>query len=140
MNLTQRFEVQRSRDEVVELLCSDETLLELLPEGETEIVESEGDTRTTRTRYTALGREGVATFEFTFLMDGNIVFEKVCDGNVWQELKGRVEVEELAEDRCRVVIELSGQTKALVPEFTIKGAMQDQIEEMKVGLKLWLTE
>ena len=67
MDLKKRFTVARPRDEVVERLCCDETLLDLMSRGETEIVESRGDHRTTRTRYTALGREGVATFRFTFL-------------------------------------------------------------------------
>ena len=39
MNLTEHFEVMRPRDDVVELLCHDETLLELLPQGDTKIIE-----------------------------------------------------------------------------------------------------
>ena len=89
MRVEKTFEVNRSRDEVVDLLCRDETLLALLP-GETEIVASEGDHRTMRTHYRALGRDGVATFDFTFLMDGNIRFQKVCDGRIWRELSGEV--------------------------------------------------
>jgi hypothetical protein len=34
-----------------------------------------------------------------------------------------------------VRIEMEGRTKTLVPEFTIKGPMQDQIEEMAKALK-----
>ncbi len=37
--------------------------------------------------------------------------------------------------RTRVRIELEGRTRALVPEFTIKGPMQDQLEQMAKGLK-----
>ncbi len=135
MKQSRRFEVARSRDAVVERLCCDETLLELLPQGETEIVESDGDHRTTRTHYTALGRSGTVTFHFTFLMDGNVRFEKVCDGNVWRELKGFVGVEEISDDRCEVSIELKGSTKALVPEFTIRGPMEEQISEMSRALE-----
>ena len=135
MQLSQRFEVGLPRDEVVDRLCRDETLLGLLPEGDTEIVDRAGDRRTARTRYTALGREGVATFHFDYLMDGGVRFEKICDGRVWRELKGRVEVEELADDRCEVRIDLDGRTKSLVPEFTIKGPMDDQIRQMSANLK-----
>lgn len=135
MNLTESFEVMRPRDDVVELLCSDETLLGLLPQGDTEIVESEGDHRTTETRYRALGREGVATFHFTFQMDGSVRFEKLCDGNVWKRLEGLVSVEELDDESCEVRIELSGRTKSLVPEFTIKGPMEDQIQDMTAALE-----
>jgi carbon monoxide dehydrogenase subunit G len=135
MNLTERFEVARPRDEVVELLCCDEALLELMSQGETEIVDRDGDRRTTETRYTALGREGIATFRFTFLMDGNIRFEKVCDGNVWKKLEGTVSVEEIDAGSCEIEIELSGKTRALVPEFTIKGPMEEQIRDMTRALE-----
>ena len=135
MDLSERFEVARPRDDVVELLCCDEALLELLPQGDTEIVERDGDRRTTETRYTALGMEGVATFHFTFLMDGNIRFEKVCDGRVWKRLAGLVSVEEIDDEHCEVTIELSGRTKALVPEITIRGPMEEQIQEMTAALE-----
>jgi len=135
MYLTERFEVARARDEVVERLCCDGTLLELMSQGETEIVARDGDHRTTRTRYTALGREGVVTFHFTFLMDGGVRFEKVCDGNVWKKLEGSVSVEEIDDDLCEVTIELSGKTKSLIPEFTIKGPMEEQIRSMTDALE-----
>ena len=135
MHLANSFRVMRTRDDVVELLCSDETLLGLVPHGQTEIIESAGDRRTTETRYRALGREGIATFHFTFLLDGGVRFEKVCDGNVWKRLEGRVSVEERETERCDVRIEISGRTKSLVPEFTIKAPIEDQIQEMTAALK-----
>ena len=133
MQLEQHFEVDRSRDDVVALLCRDETLLKLLP-GDTEIVKSEGDHRTMRTHYQALGREGVATFDFTFLVDGNLRFEKVCDGRIWRQLSGEVEVEELGEG-AELRIQLNGRTKGLVPEFTIKPSMEEQIQLMSEALR-----
>ncbi len=61
-------------------------------------------------------------------------FEKVCDGNVWRELKGTLRF--VAEgQKTRVRIEMDGRTKSLVPEFTIKGAMRDQIEQMAKALR-----
>ncbi len=134
MRLEKNFDVNRPRDEAVEIVAQDETLLSLFPEGHTELVASEGDRRTTRTHYRALGREGTATFHFTFLLDGSVRFEKVCDGNVWKQLRGEVSFEERGE-RTRVRIELEGSTKAFVPEFTIKGPMQDQIERMAKAVR-----
>ena len=88
MELRKSFRTSLDRDAAVEKLCNDETLESLLP-GDTEIVEREGDRRTTRTRYSALGREGVATFDFEYLMDGNVRFAKRCDGKIWRRLEGR---------------------------------------------------
>ena len=139
MDLSERFEVRRSRDDAVELLCCDDALLELMtsPDGKsaTEIVEREGDRRTTRTRYSALGREGVATFHFTFLMDGNLRFEKRCDGKVWRKLEGHVEVEEIDDSNCEVEIRLSGRTKALVPELAIKAPLKEQMRNMAAAIR-----
>ena len=133
MRVEKSFEVGRGRDDVVKLLCCDDTLLQLLP-GESEIVEREGDNRTVRTHYRALGRDGVATFDFTFLLDGNIRFEKVCDGRIWRELSGEVRVEE-RQGGSQLCIQLSGRTKGFVPEFTIKQPMEEQIEQMTGALR-----
>lgn len=133
MEIKRRFRVERPRDELVERLCCDETLLALLP-GDTELVESRGDTRTTSTRYTALGREGVATFHFTYLLDGDVRFEKQCDGKVWRELSGVVHLEDRGK-RTRVDIKMHGRTKSFVPEFTIKGPMDEQMEQMVEALR-----
>ena len=121
------------RDEAVERLCSDDTLTTLLP-GDSEIVASDGDRRTTRTRYTVLGREGVATFHFTYLLDGNVRFEKQCDGNIWRRLGGSVVVDEDG-DGSLVTIEMEGRTKTLVPELAIKGPLEDQMQAMVDGLR-----
>jgi hypothetical protein len=133
VELRKSFRVALSRDEAVERLDSDETLISLLP-GNTEIVDSSGDRRTTRTRYSALGREGVATFHFTFLLDGNVRFEKVCDGNVWRRLVGSVVVDEDG-DSSVVTIEMEGRTKTLVPELAIKGPLEDQMQTMVDALR-----
>ena len=90
MRLEKNFEVDRLPDFASRVASRDETLLSLFADAKTEIVEREGNRRTTRTHYRALGREGVATFHFHSLPDGRISFEKICDGNVWQELSGTV--------------------------------------------------
>jgi hypothetical protein len=134
MHLEKQFEVKRPRAEAIAITARDETLLGLFPDTKTEIIESTGKRRTARTTYTALGREGIATFHFDFRADGNVDFEKVCDGNVWRELRGTLTFHERS-GNTRVRIEMDGRTKALVPEFTIKGAMRDQIDQMARALR-----
>lgn len=134
MRMEKQFDVKRSRDEASKLLASDETLTDLFPDARTEIVERSERRRTTRTHYRALGREGLATFHFDLEPDGNIHFEKVCDGKVWRELQGAVTLEPHGKG-TRVRIELEGRTRALVPEFTIRAPMQDQIDQMAKALR-----
>ncbi len=134
MRMEKEFVVRRSREEAIVVVRQDETLEGLFPNTETEIVESKANRKTARSHYRALGREGVATFHFTFRPDGEVRFEKVCDGRVWRRLEGRM-CFETAGKGTRVRIEMEGQTRTLVPEFTIRGPMQDQIEQMAKALK-----
>lgn len=134
MHLEKHFDVSAPPERVVERIACDETLTTLFADSPTEIVASEGNRRTTRTRYRALGREGEATFHFSFGADGRVEFEKVCDGRVWRRLVGTVSLRPRG-DGTRVLIEMDGSTKSLVPEFTIRGAMQEQIEEMAAALR-----
>ena len=135
MHLEKEFSVRRDRSEATSIAARDETLQGLFPDTRTEIVERQGARRPTRSHYTALGRAGTATFHFTFQPGGDVSFEKVCDGNVWRELKGTLRFVAEGEKRTRVRIEMDGRTKSLVPEFTIKGAMRDQIEQMAKALR-----
>lgn len=134
MRLEKSFEVDRPPDFSSRIASQDETLLSLFADSKTEIVEREGNRRTTRTHYNALGREGVATFHFHSLPDGRISFEKVCDGNVWQELSGTVVFEKRGAG-TQVTLKMVGRTKALVPEFAIRSPMRDQIEQMASSLR-----
>ncbi len=134
MRLEKSFEVDRPPDFSSRIAAQDETLLSLFADSKTEIVEREGNRRTTRTHYNALGREGVATFHFHSLPDGRISFEKVCDGNVWQELSGTVLFEKRGSG-TQVTLKMVGRTKALVPEFAIRSPMRDQIEQMASSLR-----
>jgi hypothetical protein len=115
-------------------VACDDTLLTLFPETRTEIVESSGERRTLRSHYTALGQPGTATFHFTYVPEQEVRFEKVCDGRVWRELTGSVSFRRRGE-RTRVRIAMDGRTKPLVPEFTIKGAMKDQLDQMARALR-----
>ena len=133
MHIEKHFDVQCSAAEARELVANDDTLLTLFANAESEIVASDGDRRTVRMRYRVLGQDGTATFHFTFLPD-TVRFEKVCDGRVWSELSGTVSF--IARGNgTRVRIEADGRTKSLVPEFTIRGPMKDQIEQMASALR-----
>jgi hypothetical protein len=134
MRLVKEFEVACSREAALAVVGRDETLEGLFPDAQTEIVAHTGSRKTAVSRYRALGREGEATFHFDFLPDGNVAFGKVCDGNVWRRLEGTLTFEE-ERGRTRVRISMEGATKAFVPEFTIKGPMQDQIEQMTRALR-----
>jgi carbon monoxide dehydrogenase subunit G len=136
MQLETSFPVSRSRDEIVDTLFLDETLIALLP-GRSEITKQDGDCKTTSTQFTALGRDGIAVFHFHFLLDGSIRFEKECDGVVWEELSGEVRVEEERRE-TRVCISMEGRTKPMVPEFAIKGPMEDQLLQMSEALRALL--
>jgi len=134
VRLEKNFEVDRPTDFASRIACRDGTLIGLFADAKTEIVEREGDRRTTRTHYHALGREGIATFHFHFLSDGRISFEKVCDGNVWQELSGTVSFKQRG-NGTQVTLKMVGRTKTLVPEFAIRAPMRDQIEQMAASLR-----
>lgn len=134
MHLEKEFDVQCPVEQASALAARNETLVGLFPDTRTEIVADKGVRRTTRTHYTALGREGTATFHFDFLDDGSIAFEKVCDGNVWKQLMGKLSFRE-RRGGTRVRITMEGRTKGLVPEFTIKGPMRDQMEQMAEALR-----
>jgi hypothetical protein len=134
VHLEKEFDVKQPRAAAVALVAQDETLLNLFPDTQTEIVESRGNRRTLRSHYRALGQQGTATFHFEFEPGGEVCFEKVCDGRVWRELKGVVSFTTRSKG-TRVRIVMDGRTKTLVPEFTIRGAMQEQIEQMATALR-----
>lgn len=134
MRLSKEFDVHCGREAAAAVLRDDDVLVGLFPDTETEIVAAEGSRKTTRSRYRALGREGEATFHFDFQQDGSVRFEKVCDGRVWRELEGEVSFTARG-GTTRVRITMDGRTKGFVPEFTIKGPMQEQIDQMAEALR-----
>lgn len=139
MHLEKDFVVDRDPDAARRLCSDDAALIDLFPETRTEIIESKGTRRTLRSHYEALGQPGSATFHFDFVPGDDIHFEKVCDGRIWRELVGRVSFEAKGKG-VRVKLSMDGRTKPLVPEFTIKGTMQEQLDQMAKALKRRLAE
>ncbi len=134
MQIEKHFDVSCSRERAVAVAARKDTLTGLFPDSPTEITESGGGRMTTVTHYTALGRSGSVTFHFDFESDGNLRFEKVCDGNVWSQLSGTLRFEERRRG-TRVYLAMEGRTRTLVPEFTIRGPMKDQLDEMAQALR-----
>lgn len=134
MKLTREFDVSASRERACAVLAEDETLTSLFPDTQTEIVARAGKRRTARSRYKLLGQDGEATFHFDAQDDGGVRFQKVCDGRVWKELTGSVTLTQRG-PKLRVRIDMEGRTKGFVPEFTIKGPLQKQLDDMARGLR-----
>ncbi len=134
MRLSKSFDVRQPADMAARIAASDETLTQLFADSKTEIVERDGNRRTAQTHYTALGREGVATFHFTIQPDLSIEFEKVCDGNIWRKLQGVVSFCKRGSG-TRVSLEMDGRTKTLVPEIAIRAPMKEQLDQMSQALR-----
>jgi hypothetical protein len=132
VKLEKEFTIERPRDELACVFDEDATFESILPD--TRIVEKDGDVRRTVTPYTAMGRSGEARFVFTTLVDGNLRFEKVCDGNVWRALQGEVTLDEDG-PFTRVLLRMEGQTRGLVPELAIRGPLRDQLDGMAEALR-----
>jgi hypothetical protein len=127
------FIVRRPKAELAQILASDATVTQLFPD--TEIVSSKGGTRETKTRVSALGVESIVRFVFRGAADGGLRFEKICDGRVWRSLVGAIELLPVNDATTRVRLELEGSTKTLVPEFTIRAPMKDQLQQMTRSLR-----
>jgi carbon monoxide dehydrogenase subunit G len=141
VHLEHEFEVSRPPDDAYRCVASDDALVAMFPETRTEIIGRQGERRTLRSHYTALGQAGTATFHFTFEPERGMRFEKVCDGRVWRDLRGSVSFRARGRgSRTRVRIEMDGRTRPLVPEFTIKGPMREQLERMADALRERLEE
>jgi len=126
------FVVRRGKPALFEVLASDATITQLFPD--TEIVSSADGRRETQTRVSALGAETTVRFVFRDAPDG-LRFEKICDGRVWRSLEGAIRLLPVNDATTRVQISLEGATRALVPEFTIRAPMKDQLQQMTRALR-----
>lgn len=133
MKFENEFVVRRPLAACASVLESDATITLLFPD--TEIVSNEGGVRETRTRVSALGAESIVRFKFKARPDGGMRFEKICDGKIWRALEGNISLAAVNDATTRVVIAMEGSTRALVPEFTIKGPMKDQLQQMTRALR-----
>ena len=136
MKLQKEFIVARPRAKVVADLDDDRTLAKLFPD--TRVEHTVDGARETLTPYTTLGQNREIRFVFQTLPDGNLHFEKVCDGNVWRSLRGDLRLEAIDERMTRVVLSMDGQTRAFVPEITIRVPMREQIDQMAKALRAQL--
>jgi carbon monoxide dehydrogenase subunit G len=134
MRLSKDFEVARPRAEAAAVLADERTLIELFEGAKTEIVKRDGNKLTTHSTFRALGRDSDATFHFTYANDGNVRFEKVCDGRIWKKLEGKISFEQRGA-RTRVRFEMEGATKGFVPEFTIRLPLEQQLDGMARALR-----
>ena len=133
MKIDQQFVVGRGRSEVVRSLDRDETFEALFPDT---TVHSLGThERETHTPYPGLGRARDIRFVFRTAEDGNVRFEKICDGNIWRSLEGEVRIEGVDERMTRIVLSMEGRTRAFVPELTIRAPLREQINQMAKALR-----
>ena len=134
MKLERQFSVGASPERVRETLADEQTLLGLFPDAKTEVVERNDAGLTLQARFRALGRDNEATFTFSWGSDGSLTFEKICDGNVWKQLRGGITARE-APSGTDLRIHMDGRTKAFVPEITIRIPMEMQLDEMVRALR-----
>lgn len=138
MKFENEFVVRRPLAACASVLANDDTITSLIPD--TEILSNTGGVRETLTRVSALGAETTVRFTFRNRPDGGLRFEKICDGRIWRSLEGNVSLAAVNDATTRVVIALDGSTRALVPEFTIKGPMKEQLQQMTRALRARLDQ
>jgi carbon monoxide dehydrogenase subunit G len=132
MKFENEFVVRKPLAACASVLDSDATITQLFPD--TQIVSNQGGVRETRTRVSALGAESIVRFKFRSRPDG-MRFEKICDGRVWRSLEGNIALAAVNPETTRVSIAMDGSTRALVPEFTIKAPMKEQLQQMTRALR-----
>ena len=138
MKFENEFVVRRPVQACASLLEGDAMITSLFPD--TQIVSNAGGVRETRTRVTALGTETIVRFKFKTRPDGGMRFEKICDGRIWRSLEGNISLAAVNAETTRVQIALAGSTRSLVPEFTIKAPMKDQLQQMTRALRAQLEQ
>jgi hypothetical protein len=138
MKLENDFVVRRGQADVAALLASDAMISSLLPD--TEIVSSRNGERETRTRVSAMGAEWIVRFIFKNVADGGLRFEKIADGRIWKSLVGNIRLSRVNDATTRIQITMEGATKGFIPEFTIKGPIQSQLDQMSRALRAKLEQ
>jgi hypothetical protein len=133
VKLEREFVVALPRQRVASVFDDDSTYGSLFPD--TRVVASRAGVRETVTEWSALGARRDIRFVFRTQADGNLRFEKICDGNVWRSLEGEVRLEPAGPERTRVVLRMEGHTRAFVPELAIRGPMRDQLDLMATALR-----
>ena len=132
MHLEKDFTVALDRDSVARNLDADETFVALFPD--TEITRQVGSLRETLTRVSIGGVAKELRFVFETGSNGNIDFQKICDGKIWKELKGQIQLD-VEGTGTRVRVSMDGRTRAFVPEMAISGQMKSQLDDMIDALR-----
>ena len=138
MRFETEFVVNRPRAEVALDLDDDGTFASLFPGTEVRTLGSR--VRETRTLFQALGVSRDIRFVFETLPDGNVHFEKVCDGKVWRSLEGEIRLESQGSARTRIRLQMEGHTRWLVPEITIQLPLRQQLDRMTASLRAHLAQ
>ena len=110
MKIDEEFVVGRGRSDVVRSLDRDDTFAALFPD--TTVHSLGAHERETHTPYPGPGRARDIRFVFRTREDGNVRFEKICDGNIWRSLEGEVRAEVVDERMTRIVLSMEGRTRA----------------------------
>ena len=124
MHLEKEFDVERPRAEAIALAARDDTLLGSVPRHADRDRRAQGQAPdASRSHYTALGREGTATFHFDFRPERRRrLREGLRRPRLARAARAVTSRSDARKGSTRVHIEMDGRTKALVPEFTIRGA------------------
>ncbi len=136
MRLEEEFVIRRPHAEVAALLDRDETVHAMFPDAE--VVALADGTREARAAYGGLGPTRDVRVQFRTDPSGDLRFDKVCDGNVWRRLEGEVHLLRVNERTTRVVLSLKGETRAFVPELTVRGPVREQFGQLAKALRAQL--
>lgn len=136
MRVTKEFFVERERGEIQSLLDEDLTFESLFPGMR--VAKRDGPHREIAAPNPTPGTDRLIRFRFETLPNGNLRFEKVCDGNVWRSLAGAIELERSGRAQTRVMLRLEGKTRSLVPELAIRLPMREHVDQMTESLRVRL--
>ncbi|NRA01680.1 MAG: hypothetical protein HRU00_03665 [Myxococcales bacterium] len=136
MRVAKEFFVERDRGEILSLLDEDVTFESLFPGMR--VTKRDGPRREIVAPNPAPGTDHPVRFRFETLPDGNLRFDKICDGNIWRSLAGGIELEPSGHARTRVKLRLEGKTRSLVPELAIRLPMREQVDQMTESLRVRL--
>ena len=133
MKLRKEFVVGRPCESVLATLCDSRTIEKLLPG--TRVEERASGARELITSVGAFASDRELRFLLVELPGRGLRFEKICDGNLWRFFEGRIVAEAIDEQMCTVHITLEGETRAFVPELTVRAPLREHLEHQSKALR-----